>query len=112
MALTPRRPPGRLSRKARAYASDIRRLYAEGYTLEAIREALADEGVVVSKSTVQRELAWRPRRESPCEPVATTPAPPPQQPSIVPTSHPKDVADEVFGDTQRSNPLHRNWSIK
>lgn len=112
MALTPRRPPGRLSRKARAYASDIRRLYAEGYTLDAIREALADEGVVVSKSTVQREIAWRPRRNLPPEPQATAPAPPPRQPSIVPSSHPKDVADEVFSDALATNPFNRSRSAK
>ncbi|MBK1611861.1 hypothetical protein CKO44_00050 [Rubrivivax gelatinosus] len=113
MALTPKRPPGRLSRKARAYANDIRRLYAEGYTLEAIREALADEGVVVSKSTVQRELAWRPRRDSQPEPAATPPPTLPQRtPSIVPTSSPKDVADEVFGGAQMSNPLYRSRSAK
>ena len=55
--LTPRHPPGRCTRKARAYAVEIRRLHALGYTLEAIREALADVGVNVSKSTVHRETA-------------------------------------------------------
>lgn len=55
--LVPKRPPGRGSRKARAFASEIGRLHALGYTFEAIREALADAGVHVSKSTVQREAA-------------------------------------------------------
>ena len=55
MQLTPRQPPGRKSRKVLAYASEIRRLRAEGHTNEAIREALADVGVEVSRSTVQRE---------------------------------------------------------
>jgi hypothetical protein len=32
-------------------------LHEQGYTFEAIREALADVGVVVSKSTVHREVA-------------------------------------------------------
>jgi hypothetical protein len=32
-------------------------LRSQGYTFEAIREALADAGVKVSNSTVQREVA-------------------------------------------------------
>lgn len=54
-SLIPRRPPGRCNRKARAFSAEIRRLHAEGYSFEAIREALAEAGVVVSRSTVQRE---------------------------------------------------------
>ena len=53
--LTPRHPPGRTNRKARAYAEEITRLRAAGYGLKEIREALADAGVFVSKSTVHRE---------------------------------------------------------
>lgn len=48
----PRRPPGRSTRRTRAYAQQMRQLRAEGYTFEAIREALADAGVNVSNSTV------------------------------------------------------------
>lgn len=55
LKLTPRRPPGRTTRKALSYASEIRRLREEGYALQAIREALADVGIVVSSSTVWRE---------------------------------------------------------
>lgn len=55
--LIPTCPPGRGSRKARAFAAEIARLQALGYTLEAIRQALAEVGVLVSKSTVQREAA-------------------------------------------------------
>lgn len=55
--LTPRRPPGRSNRKARTFAEEIRRLRAEGHSFEVIREALADAGVIVSNSTVQREAA-------------------------------------------------------
>jgi hypothetical protein len=58
--LVPRRPPGRSSRKASAFRDEIVRLQSEGYTLDAIREALAAAGVVVSKSTVQREASRRP----------------------------------------------------
>ena len=57
MTLTPRQPPGRSSRKARAFVDEIQRLRAEGYTCVAIRDALADAGLQVSKSTVQREAS-------------------------------------------------------
>lgn len=55
--LNPRRPPGRCNRKASTFSAEIRRLRAEGYTFEVIREALAEAGVLVSNSTVQREAA-------------------------------------------------------
>jgi len=55
MRLTPLQPPGRITRKARAYEADIARLRSQGYTLEAIRQALADAGIDVSLSTVWRE---------------------------------------------------------
>jgi hypothetical protein len=55
--LTPKNPPGRVNRKARAFEPEIGRLRSEGYTCEAIRAALADVGVDVSLSTVQREAA-------------------------------------------------------
>ncbi len=57
MQLQPKHPPGRKSRKVRAFATEIHRLQADGYTCDEIREALADVGVVVSRSTVQREAA-------------------------------------------------------
>lgn len=57
MNLVPVRPPGPNARKARAYAADMLKLRAQGYTFEAIREALAGAGVHVSNSTVQREVA-------------------------------------------------------
>ena len=57
MRLNPKHPPGRADRKARAFESEIARLRAEGYTCESIRAALADIGVDVSLSTVQREAA-------------------------------------------------------
>ena len=62
MHLIPKHPPGRSNRKARAYAADIARLRTEGYTLEAIRSTLADAGLLVSLSTVQREAARPTRR--------------------------------------------------
>lgn len=57
MNLVPVRPPGPNTRKARTFAADILRLRSQGYTFEAIREALASAGVHVSNSTVQREAA-------------------------------------------------------
>jgi hypothetical protein len=55
MRLEPAEPPGRRNRKARGYQGEIRRLREEGYSLAAIGEALADAGVLVSRSTVYRE---------------------------------------------------------
>ena len=49
----------------RAYSAEIHRLQADGYTYDEIREALADAGVVVSRSTVQREGARVMRRLNP-----------------------------------------------
>lgn len=57
MKLVPKEPPGRSTRKARGFALDMRELRAQGYTFEAIREALAVAGVHVSNATVQREVA-------------------------------------------------------
>jgi hypothetical protein len=55
--MAPVRPPGPNSRKARAFAAEIRLLREQGHTFESIREALAVAGVHVSNSTVQREVA-------------------------------------------------------
>lgn len=56
MKLHPKRPPGRVDRKAAAYATDIAELRGAGYTYEAIREALLDVGVVASTSALRREV--------------------------------------------------------
>ena len=55
--LQPLRPAGNAQRKALARASEIQQLRAEGYSIEAIREALEAEGLKVSWSTVQREAS-------------------------------------------------------
>ncbi len=60
-SLQPLRLPGNAQRRALAWAPEIQRLRSEGYTVAAIQEALAAEGVLVSWSTVQRE-ASRPDR--------------------------------------------------
>lgn len=57
--LLPNQPPGRCTRKALPFADEIRRLHAMGYTLEAIRQALSEVGVSVSRSTVHREANRR-----------------------------------------------------
>ena len=62
--LVPQRPPGRNTRKASAYSAEIQRLQSAGYTLDAIREALADAGVVVSRSTVHREATRKSQRRT------------------------------------------------
>ena len=69
MKLVPTRPPGPNARKARAYAAEIAQLRAQGYTFEAIREALAGAGVQVSNSTVQREVARTTLSKAPVVPA-------------------------------------------
>lgn len=56
MQLTPTGPP-QGHRRARRYAAEMLELHRQGYTFEAIREALAGIGVRISNSTVQREIA-------------------------------------------------------
>ena len=67
--LVPDQPPGRGNRKALPFAGEICRLYAMGYTLEAIRKALAAVGISVSRSTVHREA----RRQVPTPPLPAAP---------------------------------------
>jgi len=79
MELMPNEPPGRGTRKARAYTAEIQRLASLGYTLEVIRKALQEAGVTVSKSTIQREAKrhpWhQPERASPQAPAEAAPQP-------------------------------------
>jgi hypothetical protein len=83
MKLVPIHPPGRSTRKARAFGPQIRELRAQGYTFEAIREALAAAGVDVSNTTVQREAARYAERTA--APIVTTiPASRPAAPSTPP----------------------------
>jgi hypothetical protein len=56
MSLQTRRPPGHAKRKALTYAADIVKLRSQGHSYSAIREALEDAGVLVSISTVRREV--------------------------------------------------------
>ena len=120
MHLIPKHPPGRSNRKARAYAADIARLRAEGYTLEAIRSTLADTGLQVSLSTVQREAARstrrvlgaddRPVHDTPIQRVPPTAAPINAPSALGGASRPaKEIAAE-FMAKQITNPLVRHRS--
>ena len=75
MDLTPKLPPGRANRKALAFAADIQRLRAAGYSFGAIRLALLDAGVKVSRTTVKREAARRPA-DAPSAPQRLATLPP------------------------------------
>jgi len=124
--LAPADPPGRRTRKARAYSTEIRQLRARGYTYEAIRTALAAVGVDVSNRTVQRESGKphdvqacdtdadhapqeldRPRRKPDGTDAANEADPSPSS-SPLPAAHRrgKDIAEE-FRRSQCVNPLIR-----
>jgi hypothetical protein len=127
MKLIPKRPPGRVDRKAAAYATDIAGLRCAGYTYEAIREALLDVGVVASTSALRREVRRLRTREvgralhpAPGPPAAPlTPAASPQPlappPRLPPHDLPggirgRDVA-EAFFSANPSNPLLKSQEI-
>ena len=137
MNLVPIRPPGPAIRKARAFSGDIVRLRSQGYTFEAIREALAAAGVHVSNSTVQREVARAARPgvaassvvlpdvrgvspEAPmgsadaqdkvraaAKPTATPPAHGPNSPSIFANGPSGEDVAKAFMATQITNPFLR-----
>ena len=118
MDLTPKLPPGRANRKALAFAADIHRLRAAGYSFEAIRVALLEAGVKVSRTTVKREAASRrtAAQSAPQRLVAVPPVPlaPPGADDAVtaPASFigdsrsGKEIA-EAFMKGRTSNPLMR-----
>jgi hypothetical protein len=114
VGLTPRQPPGRLSRKALAFESEIFRLRTEGHSCEAIRQALFDAGLSVSRSTVKREVARLARRQHVAEardPIARHLSEPPR--TVVafandPRSS-KEIA-ESFVKGRITNPLLRRRS--
>jgi len=124
--LIPLVPPGRITRKARDFGAEIVQLRAQGYTLDAIRQALAGAGVQVSISTVRREATRHDVQAPVVANVARTHAAPPVRPpefpeapgtSVAPvgatsptvlTEQPsaRDLA-EAFMRTQSTNPLIR-----
>jgi hypothetical protein len=96
MPLIPKLPPGRASRKALAFATDICRLRSAGYGFEAIRLALRDAGVQVSQTTVKREAA---KAMSAAQPLRTTPPAEPRAQAVV---HPAAPAPSPFAGDARS----------
>lgn len=102
MRLVPTQSPGRGTRKARDFGADIVQLRAQGYTLEAIRIALANAGVHVTISTVWREAnrAPRPHPIKPvAQPAATSMPPPPQ--SLAPAAPAGSAASDIAQDVPR-----------
>jgi hypothetical protein len=83
MDLTPKLPPGRANRKALAFTAEIHRLRAAGYSFEAIRLALREAGVEVSRTTVKREAAKGPA-VVPAARQRHAPQPPPPLPASAP----------------------------
>ena len=75
MSLQTRRPPGHGKRKALTYAADIVSLRRQGHSYSAIREALEDAGVLVSISTVRREVLKGTSTAAVLAPVVDAPAP-------------------------------------
>ena len=115
MQLQPKRPPGRADRKAAAYAAEIFRLRAEGYTYGTIREALAEVGIELSESALRREVRRQEKRARtipgvrPPSPMPDAPAPP--EPKTLATGPPpslgatgREIA-EAFFNAHPSNPL-------
>ena len=114
--LQPKRPPGRADRKAAAYASEILRLRAEGYTYEAIREPLAGVGIELSESALRREVRRQQRqvvRAAPGirPPSAVLDAPSLPVPQALATGPPPSTGSsgreiaEAFFNAHPSNPL-------
>lgn len=116
MQLQPKRPPGRIDRKAAAYAAEIVRLRAEGYTYEAIREALAEVGIELSECALRREVRRHERRTVDAPPDVRPPSRAPAVPSLavtrpLATGSPsstnatgREIA-EAFFNANPSNPL-------
>lgn len=118
MHLEPKRPPGRIDRKAADYAAEIVRLRAAGYTYEAIREALVDVGIELSQSALRREVRrWqRDRTAAPgARAVSAVPQPQPWSaataqatgPPRLPSGSGHDIAAAFF-EANLSNPLFRS----
>ena len=119
MRLAPSRPPGRLNRKALAFGPEIRRLHTEGHTCEAIRLALIDAGLSVSRATVHREIvrATAPGRSAhpPAPSFMKLPSQLPSERTSVTTfagdpRSSKEIA-EAFVKGRITNPLLRQRSI-
>jgi hypothetical protein len=123
MKLAPKGPPGRSTRRARAFEAEIGQLRAQGYTFEAIRQALVGAGVHVSLSTVRREAmrhaAPKPVAAASSNAVAVRPSSPPHvaavsaapagwvnTPGLPERAIGKEIA-EAFVSKRINNPLIR-----
>ena len=123
MRLVPTQSPGRGTRKARDFGNEIVELRAQGYTLDAIRTALANAGIHVTVSTVWRETK---RAKTPPSGTPGTQARLPSAPPMQTTSQRSGIATaapiaapvhaerpdgktqaELFMSTQITNPLIR-----
>jgi hypothetical protein len=114
--LQPTRPPGRADRKAAAYAPEILRLRAEGYTYDTIRSALADAGIALSESALRREVrrqqkplvhaarGVRPSSQVPDAPSQPAPQAPGTDPPRSRGATGREIA-EAFFNAHPSNPL-------
>ncbi len=120
MQLQPKRPPGRVDRKAGAYATEILRMRAEGYTYAAILEALEDVGITTTEASLRREVR-RPQKQArlkdahPSHPCAPDPSPrATEKAAAAPRPTPATLAEprgrrvaEAFFESHPSNPLFR-----
>ena len=119
MKLIPKTPAGRSNRKARAFTAEIARLCRDGYGCAAIQEALAEAGMQVSLSTVQREVVRAARQPLPttvrglgtaAQPASPRPAPSHSVPPPVladKSLSSRNVAEE-FVKSRITNPLVRS----
>ena len=125
MELQPKRPPGRVDRKAAAYAVEIVRLRSADYTYEAIREALLDVGIELSTSALRREVRRLRGRSRPAPSdstsmprpataarVSTLPGSAPlATPPATPTTSRGHGLAEAFFNANPSNPLVHSKEI-
>lgn len=110
MQLVPKLPPGRRDRKIAAYGDEIRRLHAAGYTFRTIQATLADAGVRVHVTTVQRE-ACRTARSSQTVGASSAPSASPAAVSAISGLVPGKVSARDFASAfmqeHIGNPLLR-----
>ncbi len=116
MKLIPKQPPGRPNRKALAFEGEIARLRSEGYTCEAIWEALVEAGLAVSRSSVKREALRLTKRRAttstrglamPSQAHASAVRTAASSPATIDLSLPGQEVAAVWMDGQVTNPLFR-----
>ena len=121
MKLAPKDPPDQSTRCARGFAAEIGLLRAQGYTFEAIRQALAETGMAVSKSIVQREVARLASGSSTGSVTASEPSISAPEAASAPFPGEPDPANgqlsgkevtEALINTRNTNPLFRQRSTE